>query len=546
MSRGKHGYAEYIRALEKRRAKKPSVSDEIIKWRKIWRERGPAEFAEHILTCPRDVPHHPELGRVPEFVILADDQKSFLYDLWQRLHTQIILAAGRGAGKTFCIAIYVCWRICCCDDFTVTVMGGSSEQSHKIKEYIDFWRLENDEVNYCLWKSYAPGPQPARVLSRWNSYARFPACSESAARGPHVSQVIIDEVCVGESKSSGGAKAVRGSRGQLTSSPRSLLLYTSTAQYIFGTFFRTWRYAEKMGFFRYRWSTGRHVNDKLWYKEGTKEVNWDYIDTVLIKDRNSDNWISNVWWITTEDIQNYRKNVTDDEFLVEVLGGISTGSGLVFNRNDLREAICKGDKYNPDNQECTECHPYHLELCPMMKKTGLTLSAISNRKMGVDFGDVSPNAMTIVGLKKNIVYFLHSQEMTGIGPDQVLEWIKEKATLWNIYEIFADPEERSMRDSLHLRGYSVPHLWALGGGARKNYYVTKFKRLMEKKRLFIPMAFHYLTESLTELAYDDRGKIRKHNDHSFDSAMYSTADYDPDIEQDAFWKIGGRQLDIWG
>ena len=60
------------------------------------------------------------------------------------------------------------------------------------------------------------------------------------------------------------------------------------------------------------------------------------------------------------------------------------------------------------------------------------------------------------------------------------------------------------------------------------------------------MAFHYLTESLTELAYDDRGKIRKHNDHSFDSAMYSTADYDPDIEQDHFWKIGGRQLDIWG
>ena len=112
----------------------------------------------------------------------------------------------------------------------------------------------DDEINYCIWKSYAAGSKPASVVSRWGSYARFPACSETAARGPHVSQVMVDEVCVGESKSSGGAKAVRSARGQLTSSSRSILLYTSTAQYIFGTFFRTWSYAEKLKWKRYRLS----------------------------------------------------------------------------------------------------------------------------------------------------------------------------------------------------------------------------------------------------------------------------------------------------
>jgi len=51
--------------------------------------------------------------------------------------------------------------------------------------------------------------------------------------------------------------------------------------------------------------------------------------------------------------------------------------------------------------------------------------------------------------------------------------------------------------------------------------------------------------SLSELAYDDRGKIRKHNDHSYDSILYASAYYDPDYDMEEFWKIKGRQIDIW-
>jgi len=314
------------------------------------------------------------------------------------------LAAGRGAGKTFCLAIYVAWRITCFDYFTITVMGGSAEQSSKIKEYVDYWRVMSKEIDYCINRSVSGGNRPAQIHNRWGSYARFPACSETAARGPHVTQVIIDEVCVGESKSSGGALAIRSARGQLTSSAESLLMYTSTAQYIFGTFFNTWRKAEKLGFKKYRWSVGRYYDEEQWFMPGTKEPNWNLIDTLLYKDRDPKHWKSNVWWITDEDVKNYRINGTDDEFLVEVLGGISRGSGLVFSRDDLAEVICNGMKYREDGLECDECHPYDPERCPMMKAKELEIAMIGNRKMGVDFGEISPNAVTLMGERGEDVY----------------------------------------------------------------------------------------------------------------------------------------------
>jgi len=545
-------YSKLRKELEKRRSKIKSESEEITTWRKKWRKLGPVRFAEEVLTCPREVPPHPDLGYVPEFVILTEEQKEFLIDLWKRNVTQMILAAGRGAGKTFCIAIYVTWRICCFDYFTMTVMGGSGEQSTKIKDYVDDWRRDVDEIFYCLYRSVAGGNKPAQVHSRWSAYARFPACSDTAARGPHVTQLMIDEVCVGEAKGRGGAKAVRSARGQLTSSPRSILVYTSTAHYIFGTFYKTWRNYRKLGFKRYRWSIAKHINYKWLNKDGTK--NWDLIDTVLYKDRKATNWVSNVWWVTTEDIQNFRKNMTDDEFLVEVLGGISRGSGLVFGRDDLRGCICKGDKYTDDGEECEECLPY-TDDCPAMTKhpafkdvkgsAKSKLASISNRKCGVDFGDVSPNACTINGRRKEYVFTLYSDERTGLRTEEIIDWIDDICKKWNVREIFADPEERAMKEQLEDKEYNTPHIWAMGGGAKKAFYITKYKRWIENKKKFIPKRFDFLTTSLIELAYDDRSKIRKHNDHSFDSDLYSMIDFDPGTDDTDFWAIKNRQLDIW-
>lgn len=555
---GRHPYKDAIKIQKKKRSKKKKdATQEMQKWRAEWKEAGPIEFAEKVLLCWPEVPPHPELGRVPEHNILSEDQKKLLYDLWKGGVTHFILAAGRGAGKTYTLALYACWRIVCFDYFSLTVMGGSSEQSVKIKEYIDFWRTLLPEIFYCLPRSVESTKEAPHIESRWGAKVRFPACSEAGSRGPHVTQVLIDEVCVGESKGKDGRKAVRAARFQTTGSPEAVLGYISTAQYILGTFYRIWKNYKKLGFKRYRWSIARHVSPR-WFKKDGKTPDWTYIDEVLYEDRNPENWVSAVWWETTENIQALRRggtdtpdsrSMTDDEWLVEVLGGISRGTGLVFGRDDLEACICRGNRYTEDKKECEICKPY-TDKCPAMKALNIPspyLASISSRKAGIDFGDPAPNALTVTGMRGRVVFVLYNDERVGLRSTEVTNWADGKAKEFKVWEIFGDPEERGSLQALEDKGYVTPNIWKLGGGAKKGLYVTKSKRFVEYHRVFLPKKFVYLCISMEELSYDARGGILKHNDHSYDSFIYSIIDYDPEIDSQAILKeLEGKILPkIW-
>jgi len=528
---GRHPYKDVIKKRRAKKGKKKGdVSEEMEKWRAYWREAGPVRFAEEVLPCWPENPIHPELGKIPEYNILSEEQKKFLIDLWKRGFAGYVLLAGRGSGKTYILAIYACWRICCFDYWTMTIMGGSSGQSLKGKKYIDFWRIRVKEIYYCLPRSIGGGQEAPHIESRWMATVHFPACSETGARSPHVREVHIDEVCTGEHKSKEGAIAIEAAQFQVTSSPDPMLGYISTAQYVTGNFVKLVKNHKKFGYRFYRWSLARHIGSK-WYKRDGKTPNWDYIDTVLYKDRKPENWIPNVWWETTKNIRNFRKKTSNDQWLVEILGGISRGTGLVFSREDLRACICKGNKWTKNGGECGECRPY-TEHCPMMKKKGWkNISGISNRKAGVDFGDPAPNSLTVVGMRGKTIYTLYSDERVGLRTTEVVEWVDRICKKYKVWEIFADPEERSMTEALEDKGYSCPNIWRLGGGVKKNYYVQNFKRLMEQHRFFIPMKFYFLITSLEELSFDERGKVRKHNDHSFDGKLYATSDYD--VAEDA-------------
>lgn len=207
---------EYLRRLKEQ---KGTGKQEIEEWQKRWRDAGPIEFAEHLLICPSDVPSHPDfnldnnpnlpcnddcpLGKehpkfrengTPYHLILSDDEKEFLIDVWKNGITMAIIAAARGTGKTFTLAIYNCWRITCFDRWSITCIGGSSEQSENIQDYIDDWRLDIPIIRRIIYKSLR-GIKP-RVKTRGRSSCRFPACSTQAARGKHVNTVEIDEACV--------------------------------------------------------------------------------------------------------------------------------------------------------------------------------------------------------------------------------------------------------------------------------------------------------------------------------------------------------------
>lgn len=157
-------YRQLMREIRKKKKEKKGRPD-IQKWREYYRKAGPVEFATKELACPIDVPEHPIYGR-PKYVILSPQQEEFLNDLFngQKLS---IAAASRGAGKTFALAIYVCWKICCFDYFECTVMGGSSQQSEIIQNYIDYWRLKK-----CLecGKPFKPHNRKHKFCSETCSY----------------------------------------------------------------------------------------------------------------------------------------------------------------------------------------------------------------------------------------------------------------------------------------------------------------------------------------------------------------------------------------
>ena len=59
----------------------------------------------------------------------------------------------------------------------------------------------------------------------------------------------------------------------------------------------------------------------------------------------------------------------------------------------------------------------------------------------------------------------------------------------------------------------------------KEERVQNVKSIVEKRAIIIPPAFWHLCESLRGMHRDKRGRIVKHNDHSFDMLCYLCIDW---------------------
>lgn len=512
--------------LRQRKEQKGLDREDIESWQKRWREAGPIKFSEHLLTCPLDVPSHPDynpnnnpilpcnddcpIGKehpkfrengIPFHIILSEEQKEFLTDLWINGITMAILVAARGAGKTFIFGVYNCWKITVEDHFSITSMGGSSAQSELIQSYIDDWRIDIPMIGKIIYKSLMGIKRYVKTLGR--SYCKFPACSTTAARGPHVNLVEIDEACEAESKSEDGAKAVAAVQWQLTGKRFGSLLISSTAHYIFGTFYDYMKNPEKYGFQKvYRWAIAKHISGK----------DPDQIYT----DKDPTHWIPNVWWLTQKEVSDKRKSKSDEEWLCEALGGASMSSGAVFKKGDLDVSICT---------LCEDCEPYNWEKCKLCKIGNLgtpeePTKYIIERQSGFDYGiSDAPCSLTIIGRKKDIVFVLFNDEQLGMRDTEKPDWIDKTCKQYDTHTIIPDPavSGKHLNEPLEEKGYAV----FIIAEQNKIERVHNAINFVENHKIIIPKAYWYLTASLRKLAWDKNGKIRKIDDHSFDSLCYS-------------------------
>ena len=289
-------------------------------------------------------------------------------------------------------------------------MGGSGDQSEYIQDYIDGWRLDVPMISKIIYKSLHGIKRSCHTTGR--SKCKFPACSTLAARGAHVNEVDIDECCAAEDKSEDGAKAVAAVQWQTTGKRKGKIILTSTVQYIHGSFYNYMKEPEKFGFKVYRWGIAKHIS-------GNKDP------YAVYKDKNPNNWIPNVWWITKDEIIKKRNSKSDEEWLCEALGGASLASGAVFKKDDLDIVICN---------RCDDCKPYvwgKCKWCPFIGTQEDPTKFIIERRAGFDYGvSDAPCALTFVGRKKDVVFVLESDEQMGLREEEKIDWIKRGMKKW--------------------------------------------------------------------------------------------------------------------
>jgi len=485
-------------------------------WRIEWKEKGPVEFAYKVLKVD------PIMNKPLQ---LSEGQTEFLIDLWKNGIKKAIISAGRGAGKTFVLAIYILWRICTHQYWDISSMGGSTEQSEKIQRFITGWKIHIVEIRKIIKKDVR-----RKVKTRAPSEAIFMSCSGASVRGPHTVELVIDEEC--EAEKQGNTKEVRAALWEVSTSIDFHIIKSSTAHFVHGDFLYTWTHAKELGYKRYRWAIAKHIS-------GNEDIYQTFTD------QNPENWISAVPWIPNENIRELRKEKSNDEWLVEALGGIGIMAGLVFNQTDFGSypfgIIC---------DRCDICKPYEEKYCPLIqfvmeligvpnkdipRSTKEALQYIVERVESVDWGRYEPCAYGIFGSFKNLIFVLHAEELVVANDDLKVERVVELANQWEVSIIRPDPAQFPFNNELINRGFAVHELFSFEGGQEKLSYIHCAKKHVERHWVIIPKAFNKLIESLRSISWDDKGKIRKENDHSFDMFIYGISYYCEHADIGDFW-----------
>lgn len=515
-------FDDYIKTRLKFKKKGKALERRFAEWRRIWKQKGPVEFAHKILK------REPKYGKKIE---LSEEQQRFLMDLGMYGVKFAILISGRGGGKSLLFAIYVAWRIFTHEFWGITVMGGSETQSAEENKYVKWWIVNSDDL-----AEFTATATKKTVETHCDSYAIFTPCSESAARGPHPKELIIDEQATGEKEGKG--EIIESALGQVTSSTDIHIIKGSTAQFVFGDFLQTWDNAESMGYTKYHWALAKHIS-------GEKDI------YKVFHDKDPEMWISNCPWIPTENIRHLRKEYSDDKWLVEILGGISKSSGLVFSRDDIEYCTCT---LCPD--EGKPCIPYKEGHCLLIQKTMFmegedpsnipkstkkALEKVKLRVEGIDWGKTAPTCYTALGKWKNKVFVLHNEEKVGVSDDEKIDTGADVAKEFGIQVIRPDPREWSYCNALTKKGFAVHELFSFEGGDEKGNYLFTLRRLVERHNLRIPCKYKLLIDCLKAIAYDDRGKVIKKRDHHFDSLLYGASYYGEIQDDEKFWEdVSGK------
>lgn len=233
-----------------------------------------------------------ELGYEPSI-----DQAKFLNDLADLENKNMIICAGRGAGKTMAVSWAVDWSMAVLPDvygeYNMTILGGSHDQSLIMYRYFskDIYKVKQ------LYGKLIDEPKRSGTDFEGGTVRALTA-SMKAVHGPHVELVILDEVCDADDE------IIETSFPMVTGSKHGRTIMLSTPHKFFGIFQRYWDYADEYGFKKYG--------------------PWP---------------MTNCSWIPESYIENMKIRYTPERFSYEVLGEFPKTGMQVFPADWIDNAI---------------------------------------------------------------------------------------------------------------------------------------------------------------------------------------------------------------
>jgi hypothetical protein len=422
---------------------------------------------------------------------LSPDQKEFLLDIIMRDVKYAIVSSGRGAGKTSILAIIGIFRALCFDSYDISVLSSSEKQSGILRTFINKWTRNSFFLQVEIEKSIQ-----TEILTVHGNRIYLNTLAETSTRGVHSRDLLLDEVSTASSV--GADDVIISSIGNISTSPDAHIILCSTSQYVHGEFLRIWQNAEQLGYKRYKWSIAKHENG---------------IEDPSIMQ----GWTPNFHWIAKQTLDAQRRIYSNDQWLVEVLGGISLKSGLVFQPIDLEFCVCS---------QCEHCVPN--QDCPLFKD-----KRIVEKRLGIDWGKVEANAYVALGREIDCpdVYILHAEEFFGRSEEAILR-ASQIYKEYNCDMAFPDIAQYGQNESLENLGVTYALLFT-EGGQQKTEYLGNLIRHVERHILHIPKSYEVLINQLKLYSFETKGnreRPRKGFDHSVDAFMYALSEFYEDSE----------------
>ena len=449
-------------------------------------------YKQHPLMLPKDFSTEPltfpkKIREIIEHVIsCAEKQEMF----------RIICAGPRGGGKTRGIASIeiILWHLYGWD---VINLGGSFTQAEKVYSYL-FEAFQSKSLAPFIERSVQRSTK-----SKQGSQIFVLAATEKQTRSPHIGGknkgglLVIDEECEAEEN------VVNSALPTVNSAHPSGIIRSSTFHKAVGTFQKTWDTAEKIGYKKFKWNcfdvaekcvdNCQDVVDKVSGISGQCNV-WEYCKGAAHD--NAPAGSNEAGWIPIEEIRQSAREMSSDEFEVELMGSRPSGTGLLFPPEALASCV---------------------------KKETYDLKPAGNTSIGVDWGfegetaivHIQEQTIDVNGKKVPKIRLIYYNSFTRPRDEEIFTELRYQSKEFQI-ALYLDESHKFQNDHLANMGAIT---YEVNFRTNKERCISYLKNLMEKGLLDIPDEYEHLIAQLTQYRRGKTGKPLKQNDHGVDALI---------------------------